>query len=104
LRIDPGPAPDPDDGVSHILILVAADLKHIDRETFWLVMDAYNGIHAFDVAGGRLSRKKLPRSINQLVDDPNRSLADELRHLGQLPAPPDRAKQIKKFSGCAEKR
>jgi hypothetical protein len=39
-------------------------------------------MHPFDRKGRRCSRREIPRRIDELIDDPFRSLAGELRRIG----------------------
>jgi len=45
-------------------------------------MHNHNWMHPYDDKGRRCSHQDLPKSVEGLVDDPFRSLAGELRHLG----------------------
>jgi hypothetical protein len=45
-------------------------------------MDNRNWVHPFDEEGNRRPVEDLPKSIKQMVDDPFRSLAGELRRAG----------------------
>ena len=71
-----------DEGVKHVLVTIMANLSMVDRDTFWTVLDHRNLMHPFDDLGRRRNYKDLPRSVRDLVDDPMRSLAGELRRAG----------------------
>jgi hypothetical protein len=71
-----------DEGVKDILVTVVANLSMVDRDTFWTVLDNRNWMHPFDDNGHRRGYKDIPKSVTDLVDDPFRSLAGELRRLG----------------------
>ena len=45
-------------------------------------MDNHNWMHPFDDKGRRRGYKDIPKSVTELVDDPFRSLAGELRRAG----------------------
>jgi hypothetical protein len=45
-------------------------------------MDNHNWMHPFDAEGRRRHYKDIPKSVTELVDDPFRSLAGELRRAG----------------------
>jgi hypothetical protein len=70
------------EGVKKVLVNVVADLHALDRETFWFNMDNRGWMHPFDDQGRRREYKDLPKSVTDLVDDPYRSLAGELRGVG----------------------
>ena len=71
-----------DEGVKDILVSVVANLAKLEPKSFWFVLDSHNWMHPFDDKGERQSPELLPKSIADLIDDPYRSLAGELRHLG----------------------
>jgi hypothetical protein len=71
-----------DEGVSHVLVSVVADLSGLKKSAFWTFMDNRNWLHPFDVDGKRQAHSRLPKMISGLEDDPYRSLAGELRRAG----------------------
>jgi hypothetical protein len=71
-----------EEGVESVLVTIVADLKRLDRDAFWFVLDSHNWMHPFDDQGKRRPYRKLPKSVKDMVDDPYRSLSGELRHLG----------------------
>ena len=71
-----------DEGVENVLINIVADLSKIDRESFWVVMDCRGWCHPYDSDGVRRGFADIPQSMTELVDDPFRSLAGELRRSG----------------------
>ncbi len=71
-----------DEGVTDILVTIVADLTALERDAFWVVMDIRGWMHPFDVDGQRQDRDALPKSVADLLDDPFRSLAGELRRAG----------------------
>jgi hypothetical protein len=71
-----------DEGVQDVLVTVVADLRGLEPDAFWFVMENRNWTHAFDARGRRCDYADMPKSVADLVDDPFRSLAGELRVLG----------------------
>jgi hypothetical protein len=71
-----------EEGVKNIAITVMGNLSMLERDTFWFVLDNRNWMHPFDDRGRRVDYTRIPRSIDDLVDDPYRSLAGELRRAG----------------------
>jgi hypothetical protein len=71
-----------DEGVKDIAVTVVANLGALDRDAFWTVMDNRNWMHPFDADGRRRHYDDIPKSVRELVDDPFRSLAGELRRAG----------------------
>lgn len=71
-----------EEGEKQVLVTVIADLRHLGRDEFWTFIDNRGWLHPFDAEGVRRPASALPRSVADLADDPYRSLAGELRHLG----------------------
>lgn len=68
--------------VEQILVSPVADLRALEKDEFWTFMDNRGWMHPFDADGQRHPRTALPKSVADLVDDPYRSLAGELRFAG----------------------
>jgi len=71
-----------DEGVKEVLVTVVGDLRMVEREAFWGVMDNKRWVYPYDSKGERRQFRDLPKSVADLKDDPFRSLAGELRRLG----------------------
>ena len=71
-----------EEGVSHVLVSVVADLHYLKKTVFWTFMDNRNWLHPFDAEGVRHSHDELPKRIGAMKDDPYRSLAGEVRRSG----------------------
>jgi len=71
-----------EEGVTEVLVTIVANLKKLDKEAFWFVLDNRNWLHPFDDQGKRQGYDAVPKAIKDLVDDPFRSLAGELRRQG----------------------
>ena len=71
-----------EEGQETVLVTVVANLKRLEPDSFWFVMDAHNWMHPFDADGRRQGYDAIPKSVTGLVDDPFRSLAGELRLVG----------------------
>jgi hypothetical protein len=65
--------------VKDILVTPVADLSRLEPASFWFVLDNRSWMHPFDSDGKRRHYKDIPKSIEDLKDDPYRSLAGELR-------------------------
>ncbi len=68
--------------VKDILVNVVADLRTLTQEAFWVFLDNRGWMHPFDADGQRKTYADLPKALTDLVDDPFRSLAGELRRAG----------------------
>jgi hypothetical protein len=71
-----------EENVQDVLVTVVADLKKLDMDAFWVVLDNKSWMHPFDDHGRRRDYGAIPKSVRELVDDPFRSLAGELRRAG----------------------
>jgi hypothetical protein len=82
-----------EEGVKDVAVTVVANLSKLDdSDLFWTVMDDRNWMHPFDAKGRRRDYEDIPKQIIDMVDDPFRSLAGELRRAGGF------AKDITPFS------
>ena len=71
-----------DEGVKEVAVTVIANLSRLELDAFWIVMDSRSWMHPFDAKGRRRHYRDIPKSVVELVDDPFRSLAGELRRAG----------------------
>ena len=71
-----------DEGVGNVAVTVIANLSKLEPDAFWTVMDNRSWMHPFDADGVLRHYKDIPKSVTDLVDDPFRSLAGELRRAG----------------------
>lgn len=70
------------EGVADVLVTVVADLKELDHDDFWKVLDHHAWVHPYDAKGRRRHYDEIPKSVLELKDDPYRSLAGKLRRAG----------------------
>jgi len=71
-----------EEGVPNVLVTVVANLKRLAPDAFWFVLDSHDRMHPFDDQGRRRDYDDIPKSVADLIDDPFRSLAGELRRAG----------------------
>ncbi len=71
-----------EEGVKDVAVTVVANLSGLETDSFWFVMDNRNWMHPFDDKGRRRGYEDIPKLVTELVDDPFRSLAGELRRAG----------------------
>jgi hypothetical protein len=71
-----------EEGLEQVLTMVIADLSHLPKDAFWVVLDNRGWLHPFNEHGVRCKYAEVPRSIDKLVDDPYRSLAGAVRRAG----------------------
>jgi len=70
------------EGVKEAPVTVVADLAKLEKDAFWVYLDNRGWMHPFDDEGQRRAYRDIPRTLEQLVDDPFRSLAGEVRRAG----------------------
>ncbi|GAC1551129.1 MAG: ParB-like protein [Beijerinckiaceae bacterium] len=71
-----------EEGVDNVLVTVISDLSKLEKGAFWFFLDNRALMHPFDEHGTRRPYSDIPKQIVDLVDDPYRSLAGELRLAG----------------------
>jgi hypothetical protein len=71
-----------EEGVKDLAVTVIANLSKLEPDAFWNVMDNRLWMHPFDAKGERRHYQNIPKKVTDLVDDPFRSLAGELRRAG----------------------
>ena len=71
-----------EEGVKNVLVTVMAKLNRLEPDAFWFVLDSRDWMHPFDDQGRRRGYEEIPKSVEDLIDDPFRSLAGELRRVG----------------------
>ncbi len=71
-----------EEDVPHVLVTIVEDLSMLEKDAFWFYLDNRALMHPFDAEGKRRDYSDIPKSIADLVDDPYRSLAGELRIAG----------------------
>lgn len=70
------------EGVDEVMVSIIAKLDHLPRGRFLAFMDAHNWLHPYDEKGHRRDFDDLPQHVADLIDDPYRSLAGEVRQAG----------------------
>ncbi|HTH76032.1 MAG TPA: ParB-like protein [Trinickia sp.] len=71
-----------EEGVREVKTMVLRDLSWLEPDMFWRMMEHYQWVHPFGPDGARHDYDRLPKTLTELVDDPYRSLAGELRRVG----------------------
>lgn len=81
-----------EENVQTVSVMLLKDLSWLDMSKFWRVMDHHQWVHPYDAQGVRRDFASVPGHLQQLHDDPYRSLAGELRRAGGF------AKDVTPFS------
>jgi len=71
-----------EEGVSETPVAIVADMRDLGFDRFWAALERHNWTHPFDSEGRRCSYRDMPVSVDQLVDDPFRSLAGVVKRAG----------------------
>lgn len=70
------------EGLRAVPVSIVANMRGFPFATFWTTLEARKWTHPFDDAGRRRPYEAMPRSVDDLVDDPFRSLAGALKRAG----------------------
>ena len=71
-----------DEGVWELPVSILADLSEFSLDKFWTTLELHSWTHPYDDNGVRRSYDDMPMSIDELIDDPFRSLAGALKRAG----------------------
>jgi len=63
-------------------VMQIKDLSWLDAETFWRMMEHNQWVHPYGADGQRCDYDRIPSALDQLKDDPYRSLAGAMRSAG----------------------
>ncbi len=69
-------------GSTQVSVTVVLNLARLEKDAFWVFMDNSGLVHPFDDQGKRCDYSDIPKSIEDMTDDPFRSLAGALRRKG----------------------
>jgi hypothetical protein len=69
-------------GSKQVAVTAVLDLQRLDKDAFWFFMDNTGLVHPFDEDGKRRDYADIPKHIEDMTDDPFRSLAGALRREG----------------------
>jgi hypothetical protein len=71
-----------EEGVQDVLADPLADLSALTKDAFWVFLDHRGWCFPYDADGRRVDFVDIPKSVDEMIDDPWRSLAGELRRAG----------------------
>ena len=69
-------------GHNQVSVTVVLNLARLDKDAFWVFMDNTGLVHPYDEDGKRKTDPDLPKSVEDMADDPFRSLAGAIRRMG----------------------
>ena len=70
------------EGVEEVLISIVEDMSALDSDSFWQLLSKKGWTHPFDAEGRRCAFSDMPNSLTSLINDPFRSLSNELKRRG----------------------
>jgi hypothetical protein len=71
-----------EEGVTDVPVSIVADMSTVTSAEFWTELEKRNWTHPFDDRGERRSYADMPKSLDDLIDDPFRSLAGSVKRAG----------------------
>ncbi len=71
-----------EENVDSVFVSPVADFHKLEPDEFWNMMDFHGWTHPYDGKGRRRDYSDLPKTIEDMEDDPYRSLAGQLRGIG----------------------
>jgi hypothetical protein len=71
-----------EEGIWELPVLIVANMSGLSSDEFWKTLEVHNWTHPFDDQGQRHSYDSMPASLDDLIDDPFRSLAGALKRAG----------------------
>ena len=71
-----------EEGVKHVPVMIQRDFSWLEPIVFWRTMEFNRWAHPYDSHGRRTGYEEIPHSLEQLVDDPFRTLAARVREGG----------------------
>jgi len=74
-----------EENIKTIKFMLLKDLSALSVDEFWVVMDHHQWVHPYDANGKRCDFDAIPKKLVELIDDPYRSLAGEVRQAGGFP-------------------
>jgi hypothetical protein len=71
-----------DEGIWELPVSIVANMRTLSFDEFWKTLEIRNWSHPFDDEGRQRSYDDMPTSVDDLTDDPYRSLAGSLKRAG----------------------
>jgi hypothetical protein len=79
-----------DEGITELTVFFVANLSTLSIDEFWKSLEDQNWTHPFDHEGRRRCYNDMPQTIDNMQDDPFRSLAGSVKRAGgyaKVPVP-----------------
>jgi hypothetical protein len=75
------------EGASEVSVGLVSDLSQLSKEAFWVFLDHRSWVHCYDQHGRRRDFADVPKRLDDLADDPYRSLAASVEDAGGFAKP-----------------
>ena len=75
------------EGCEEVHAGLVRDLSHLSHEAFWVYLDHFSWVHAYDAKGRPRPFDDIPRRFLDMKDDPYRSFAARVRDAGGFAKP-----------------
>lgn len=75
------------EGAEDIQAGLVEDLSDLSEDAFWTYLDHFSWLHVYDRDGRKRSYRDIPERLEDMVDDPYRSFAGEVRDAGGFSKP-----------------
>ncbi len=77
------------EGATKIQAGLVEDLSDLSENAFWTYLDHFSWMHVYDKNGHKRSSSDIPVRLEDMVDDPYRSFAGDVRDAGGFSKPPE---------------
>jgi hypothetical protein len=75
------------EGAKDVSVGLVEDLSHLAESAFWVYLDHRNWVHCYDARGRRRTFDEVPKRLEDMTDDPFRSLAASVLDAGGFSKP-----------------
>lgn len=75
------------EGAKEVIVGVVRDLSQLNQADFWVYLDHRSWMHCYDENGERQSFEAVPKRLEDMADDPYRSLAASVEDKGGFAKP-----------------
>jgi len=75
------------EGAGTVQVGLVQDLSTLSEGAFWTYLDHFSWMHVYDAKGRKCGFRDIPERLEDLVDDPYRSFAGEVRDAGGFSKP-----------------
>ena len=75
------------EGADRVQVGLVKDLSQLSDAAFWIFLDHFSWVHAYDARGRRRDFADVPQRLEDMRDDPFRSFASDVRGAGGFSKP-----------------